>query len=141
MLRAIVSELEEEGEYTARDVVTRYRVKSSPEGMASLVSHLSAGLDAEGRFRTARAYRTAWNRLAGFTGTDELSGSAFTARLVTGFERQLREEKKSLNTISFYMRNLRAIYNKGVRLGYFEKAEVSPFAGTYTKVAPPANGH
>ncbi len=104
--------------------------------MAALVSALYAELIALGRYRTARAYRTTWKRFCGFTGKESLSGEELTPGLIHSFERRLRDEKLSLNTISFYMRNLRVIYNKGAKLGYFEKNENCPFTGTYTKVAP-----
>lgn len=39
-----------------------------------------------------------------------------------------------MNTVSFYMRNLRAIYNKGVRLGKINRVEEDLFYRVYTGV-------
>jgi integrase len=41
-----------------------------------------------------------------------------------------------MNTISFYMRTLRAIYNKAIAEGRLRRTMDNPFAGVYTGIAP-----
>jgi len=44
----------------------------------------------------------------------------------------MKQENKSPNTISFYMRNLRAIYNKAIKKGLFKPSETNIFNNVYT---------
>lgn len=88
-----------------------------------------------GQSRTARAYCTARNRLLDFTGGD-ISLEAISDSLMKRFEEHLKEEGLQPNTISFYMRNLRALYHKAVDAGLITRQAKNPFARTYTGVAP-----
>ena len=92
---------------------------------------LAEGLEASGHVRTARAYRSAVKRLAVFTGKS-VSLSAVSRELVESFERQLKSEGLMPNTVSFYMRNLRAIYNKAVEEGLIEDRGGNPFRHVFT---------
>ncbi|MCD8044470.1 MAG: site-specific integrase [Tannerellaceae bacterium] len=119
-----------------RDIISAYRSRFSPKGLTSLVDSLTRELIQENRERTARAYQTAWRRLLLYSGKKDLSSRDFSDGFIKGFERLLQAEKCSLNTISFYMRNLRAIYNKGKEKGFFPQDVSHPFRNVYTKVAP-----
>ncbi|MDR1763208.1 MAG: site-specific integrase [Dysgonamonadaceae bacterium] len=78
------------------------------------VETLSEILKSEGKFRTARAYRLAQIRR---------------------YERWLVRRQLAMNTVSFYMRNLRAIYNRAVRANIVGKKRENPFSGVYTGIA------
>jgi len=92
---------------------------------------LAEELDASGHVRTARAYRTAVKRLAGFT-RKSIPLSAVSRELVESFEKQLKTEGLLPNTISFYMRNLRVIYNKAVEEGLIQDKGRNPFKHVFT---------
>lgn len=67
--------------------------------------------------------------------TDKKSLSAFTARLCQDLQQQGRERTaRAYNTISYYMRNLRAIYNKAIDEGLIENGKSNPFSQVYTGV-------
>jgi integrase len=51
---------------------------------------------------------------------------------MVGFEQQLKAEGLSLNTISFYMRNLRSIYNRAVEMQLIVSQEIPPFKYVFT---------
>ena len=92
---------------------------------------LAERLDDSGRIRTARAYRSAVKRLSGFT-AKSVSLSAVGKELVEAFEGRLKSEGLMPNTISFYMRNLRAIYNKAIEEGLIEDKGQNPFKHVFT---------
>lgn len=94
--------------------------------------HLAGKLEASGRMRTARAYRSAARRLSGFIRKTSIPFTAVTSSLVESFERQLKEEGLSPNTISFYMRNLRAIYHKALEEGMAAEGQKNPFKHVFT---------
>ncbi len=56
-----------------------------------------------------------------------------TPSLIESYESYLKENNVSFNTISFYMRNLRSIYNKAVEQGLTSKQ--NPFEEVYAEVA------
>jgi len=58
--------------------------------------------------------------------------SHINAYLIKSYERVMKEKGKTLNTISFYMRNLRAIYNKAIHEGYIEAKQDNPFQDVFT---------
>lgn len=82
--------------------------------------------------RTARAYQNAVRRLITFCKCKSLRLIDITAQLIEDFERSLKAEGLAPNTISFYMRNLRTLYNKAVKMQKLSRHEESPFANVFT---------
>lgn len=78
----------------------------------------SAQLEKDGRFSTARLYRNAVQSFSGYMRRSEVRFSDLTRKHLCAYERELRRRNYRPNTISTYMRMLRAIYNKGVDAGY-----------------------
>ncbi len=133
-LLCALARLGEEGEFTASDVTAFYRRRMSGSLLSSYVDKLSEELISEGRERTARGYRTVRNGLLHFYGNNDLSFKQVTSSLMHRFQSFMLGEGKEMNTISFYMRNLRAIYNRAVRQHLTEAKTENPFAGVYTGV-------
>ena len=90
------------------------------------------GLQKAGKVRTSETYRTTLNRLEEFLEGREISFTEMTAELVDSFGEYLNERNVSRNTASFYMRILRAVYNRGVDKGW--TSQRSPFRHVYTGV-------
>ncbi|BCS84652.1 MULTISPECIES: tyrosine-type recombinase/integrase [Prevotella] len=78
----------------------------------------SAQLEADGRFATARLYRNALKSFTNYIRRSEVQFTDLTRKRLVAYERDLRYHNYCPNTISTYMRMLRAIYNKGVDAGY-----------------------
>ncbi len=95
---------------------------------------LAVELEHDGFGRTARAYRTAVRRLVDFCGED-LRLEQINSSLMGDFQKHLKKQGLNLNSISFYMRTLRSIYNKAVAEKIVTERTVSPFSTTYTGVA------
>ncbi|MDR1764184.1 MAG: site-specific integrase [Dysgonamonadaceae bacterium] len=91
----------------------------------------------KGRFRTARAYASALAKLSGFLEREACIGD-ISAEAVKSYELWMFAVGLAPNTISFYMRNLRAIYNKAVKAGVAAAASLNPFSDVYTGVAATA---
>ena len=97
-----------------------------------LLKTLTTGLVLSGKESTALAYISTVRKVQQFLGTDSLS-TLFSLEGIHLFEKQLYDKGLTNNTVSFYMRTLRAIYNKGVDLGmcvYYPRL----FNGVYTGV-------
>jgi site-specific recombinase XerD len=134
-LGSIVYELETHGDYTVDDIMSRYRSVMSGNSVGAYAEHLAVELEQGGYDRTARAYRTAAARLIGWSGSD-VKLEHITAAVMNDFQQSLKSQRRSMNTISFYMRTLRAIYNKAVAEGRLRRTVDNPFAGVYTGIAP-----
>ncbi|MCD8043641.1 MAG: site-specific integrase [Tannerellaceae bacterium] len=135
-LFSIAGELRDKGLLSVPAILAVYRMRKKKKGLGLLVEELSDDLISRGKERTARAYRTTWRMLQAYLGREEICVEDITPELLSAYEAYMRSVRKSLNTISFYMRNLRAIYNKGIKCGYFPFREDNPFRSVYTKVAP-----
>ncbi|MDR1632020.1 MAG: site-specific integrase [Dysgonamonadaceae bacterium] len=93
-----------------------------------LISHMQS----RGQLRTARAYRSSVECLFSFTRKRILLVEDISPELITRFEQHLKAQGKSLNTISFYMRSLRAIYRKAIEEGLVEQKGINPFKTVFT---------
>jgi len=134
-LSSIISTLEEQGEYNVTDIIRLYRLRKSGVPMLSFVEKLADRLTAHGQYRTARAYRTTSRGLAHFAGkSGSFAVTDIRPSLLKEFQEDMVGKGKTLNTVSFYMRNLRAIYNRAVRESLVEHPKKSPFEGVYTGV-------
>jgi integrase len=104
--------------------------------LAGLAEALSCELRDKDRDRTANAYITAANGLTDFTGNENLLLSDITPALLIRYDNYLIQLGRELNTVSFHLRNLRAIYNKAVFLGLIPPPQENIFAGLHTGVYP-----
>src|SRR5574344_908019 len=66
------------------------------------------------RFMTATNYRTALRSFHTFLGYSDIAINEIDHRLIEDYERWLKNRRVVMNTISCYMRALRAIYNVAV---------------------------
>lgn len=90
-------------------------------------------LEKEQRYSSAHVYRSTGNVFCTFIETKGLSNRKLSAELLKEFETFLLNRQLSWNTISTYMRMLRATYNRAVERGvakYIPKL----FKGVYTGV-------
>lgn len=133
-LSSILRKLSAAGEYGLGDIVDEFNGSLSPYNLLSFSSLLSRELEEQERHRTARAYRCAAKKLAAFAGSEDLKVSDITPKLIRAFERHLLDNGLQMNTISFYMRNIRAIYYRAVKANLIRKCESNPFEDVYTGV-------
>lgn len=126
--------LEEKGRYSLDDLLEMYRDRNDEGTLPGYVGGLVRTMEARGQKRTARAYLTVARGLARFIRDEHLPLSKINACLIKDFETHLKSLGRLPNTISYYMRNLRAIYNKAVADKWIPQKDESPFAGVFTGV-------
>lgn len=90
-------------------------------------------LFAGGKIGTARNYQSAFNSFSTFLDEKDIVFSTLTEDLVRNYDTWLQKTGIDKNSISFYMRILRSLYNKAVSQ-YFAKP-VNPFQHVYTGIA------
>ncbi len=133
LLRRVVAELESAGGvFVADDVVERFR---DPEQRISFLQFMRgriAQLTSTGNLGTARNYRYASESFASYLDGVDLPLRAFTDEIVEGYNLYLLRRGVVRNTVSFYMRILRAVYNMAVRRRLVE--QTFPFRNVYTGV-------
>ena len=85
----------------------------------------------DGRTGAAANYRKACSKVEAFQAGRNLPITGIDAEWVKAFNEWLVENACSKTTISFYNRNVRAIYNQAVRKGLIRNSH--PFDEVYTK--------
>lgn len=132
--RHIVTGLDKMGaDFTVDDVVVKFLTPDTVVGYVSYAHKLIADLKKIGKVRLADHYTTALNRFIRFNGEGEVIFADFDSSLMEKFECHLKENNICMNSISYYMRNLRAIYNKAVEAGLADSS--NPFKHVYTGIA------
>ncbi len=129
-----IATLEKHGRYTADEVIGKYRRNIDDGKLLGYAETLAVEQEQNEKFRLADAYRTVSNRLVEFNKSVDIPLEHINTELIKAFETELMNKGRKPNTISFYMRNLRAIYNKAVAAGRITGKKKNPFAGVYTKV-------
>lgn len=91
-----------------------------------------ARLKQAGRLRTSEAYESALNSFMKFRRGKDIPLGKMNAELMVEYETYLKEHGACMNTVSFYMRILRAVYNRAVDEGMAKQC--FPFKHVYTGV-------
>ena len=87
-------------------------------------------LKANGNARTSETYQAAHNKLRAFLQGHDIAISSIDSNLMEGLQAFLRGQGLSMNTISFYMRIIRAVYNRAVEQGMAVNQQ--PFEHVFT---------
>ena len=85
---------------------------------SSFALNCVCNLKRDGRFSTASLYSNSIRSLCEYLGRDEVAFGEINPGLLKRYEQYLFRGRHKPNTISTYMRMLRAIYNKAVDAGY-----------------------
>ncbi len=129
----IVRELDAEMRpYMFCEIVRCFRSRSGDPSVLAFLDARIAQLAAEHRLSTARNYRRARTSFAVFLGDEDIPFDLLSERLIASYNAFLLRRGVVRNTVSFYMRILRAVYNRAVREGLTEQKY--PFAEVYTGV-------
>lgn len=131
-LERIIRQLEQnKGEYTSKDISEEFH-KKPKGGLFGYMDGLIAGLKVNGRLRTSETYRAALVSFMKFREGQDISLDCLTRQTVEAYEGWLKRGGRSLNTVSFYMRILRAVYKRGIDEGLTEDRHI--FSKVYTGV-------
>ena len=86
-----------------------------------------------GRTRTSETYISALHSFIKFNNDKDIMLYEITAEVMEDYERYLKNRNLTMNSISFYMRTLRTVLNKAVKLHLAES--ITPFQSVYTGIA------
>ena len=134
MLEDIVAGLGRAGrDYAADDVVRLYRSPSGTGGFISFAGAQIVELKRTGRERTAERYTTVLNSFKRFMAErDDIPLDRVDSALMVEYETFLKSGGICPNSISFYMRGLRAVYNRAVEKEL--TVQRNPFRHVYTGI-------
>lgn len=133
LLKRIVKDLDSSGvTYSVGDIIKRYK---SPECHVSVLDFMKNQIRLmrnANRLGTAQNYEKTMKNFAEFLGGVNLPFSAMTEHLIADYNVFLVQRGMVRNSISFYMRIMRAVYNKAVRQKLVEQSH--PFTEVYTGI-------
>ncbi len=130
-LERIIRNLDEaKRDYTAGDVVTEYQRVSKSESFFSFMEKVTQRLRQLNHKGTAKNYHATLESFRCFCHNEEVTIEDIDVQLIEDYEAWLRGKDLTLNTVSFYMRVLRAVYNRAVESGLTSPRQ--PFRTVFT---------
>ena len=132
-LRRIIGELAaRREEFTADEVIRRFRMSEKGMSFFGFMEDIICRLRQWGRERTAENYATALASFRRFRRGYDLAPDELDTTLMGEYEAHLLARGVAKNTVSFYNRILRAVYNRAVEQGL--TAQRHPFRRVYTGI-------
>ncbi len=131
-LEQIASKLEVEHNCSADAIVKRFVESSDEAYFFSFMESVIAQLRKLNKARTSETYTSTLSSFMNFRNGKDLPHDEITSDLMMEYEAWLKGRDVSMNTSSFYMRILRAVYNRTVERGLTENR--TPFKHVYTGI-------
>lgn len=132
-LRQIIRSLELSGEdFTARTIVEKFQSSRNVTSVLSYGQVLIARLTEKGKLGSARNLRCTLSSFADFLHGKDIALSMLDEVVVGEYADWLAKRGITSNSSSFYMRNLRSVYNRAVREEGIE--QTFPFRYVYTGI-------
>ncbi len=131
-LEQIASKLETEHNCSADAIIKRFVESSDEACFFSFMESVIAQLRKLNKARTSETYTSTLSSFMNFRNGKDLPHDEITSDLMMEYEAWLKGRGISMNTISFYMRILRAVYNRAVERGLTENR--TPFKHVYTGI-------
>lgn len=118
--------------YTADDVIDEFNRYAHEYSLFNFMEGIIARLKQNGKVRTSETYRSALNSFKKFRNDEDIMLDCLTSRIMEDYEAWHKSRGVAPNTISFYTRILRAVYNRAVEDDIIENR--NPFRHVYTGV-------
>lgn len=119
-------------DFSADDVVQEFRRQAEHRSFFNFISRLVTEFKRARKWRTSETYSAALASFMKFRNNRDIAFDAIDAELMHSYQDYLTMLGCSMNTISFYMRILRATYNRAVDSGL--TGQRHPFRTVYTGV-------
>ena len=116
--------------YTADDVIDEFARYSSEYSLFNFMQSMIVTLKQRNQLRTAETYKATLNSFKKFRNNEDVMLDAITSDTMMLYESHLKSRGNTPNTISFYMRILRAVYNNAVYNDIIENR--NPFRKVFT---------
>nr|WP_302828695.1 site-specific integrase [uncultured Bacteroides sp.] len=118
--------------YTAEEVAERFLTSPDSRGFIAFGRELVQQLMQIGKKQTAERYTTVLNSFGRFRKEKDVPLDEVDSNLMVGYEIFLNANEVCPNTSSYYMRGLRAIYNRAVEKEL--TVQCNPFKHVYTGI-------
>lgn len=133
-LRGIIMSLDQRiMPYATDDVVVNFADYCSRRSFGLFMKEQIGRLEAMKRMRTSETYTAAYRSFMRFMDNKDVAIDEFDEKLMGEYENFLKMTGAGLNTVSFYMRIMRAVYNRAVDEGITDQRY--PFKKVYTGIA------
>lgn len=132
-LNRIIRKLEaEELSFDAEDVINEFQRYAMEYSLFNFVEAAIVRLKQNSKFGTADNYRSALNSFRRFRQGEDIMLDNLTSNIMQDYEAWMRRSGNTPNTTSFYIRTIRAVYNRAIEEGIIENR--NPFRRVYTGV-------
>ena len=132
-LDAVIAELGNDGNlFTADDVVKRFRKAATELSFFRFMDEVINQLKRFGKVRTAETYTSTLHSFMRFRDGKDVMLDEINSDLMMGYEAFLKSKGVTMNTVSFYIRILRAVYNRAVEKSLVKQSR--PFKHVYTGI-------
>lgn len=132
-LNECIANLTRKGQpYSTDELLRFYRKRCENDTLTGFMTSLIRHLKEQGRIRTGETYQCTLNSFMRFKNGEEIILDEMNQETIEAYEAYLKKGRLSLNTISFYMRILRAVYNRAVEKEL--TTQRFPFRHVYTGI-------
>lgn len=118
--------------YTADDVIDEFNRYVHEYSLFNFMESIIAKLKQNGKVRTSETYKSTLNSFKKFRQDEDIMLECVTSEIMEAYEAWHHKRGITPNTISFYTRILRAVYNRAVEDDIIENR--NPFRKVYTGV-------
>ena len=118
--------------YTADEVVAAFHARRTDGSLQNFMQQCIAKLIRMGRTGTANGYKSTLNSFMRFRKGQDIMLNAIDSDVIQLYEAHLRLTNVARNSSSFYMRNLRTVYNMAIEQQLTPQR--TPFAHVYTGI-------
>ena len=134
--RAINDLEKQQTEYNIPDILKQTHLIQEQQSFFSFAEKIIKEKQGLGKIRTSETYAAAIKSFRQFYGEEDLYFEDITHQLIEKYENHLKNKGLCPNSTSFYMRNLRTLYNKAVDEDLC--IQNRPFRHVYTGIAKTA---
>ena len=132
-LKAIISLYDKRSEsYTADDIVAKFDKQANEQSLFSFMQEVIGQLKRLNRIRTSETYAATLSSFMKFRDGQDILLCEMDSDTMMLYEAWLKANGNCPNTVSFYMRILRAVYNRAVEKELVEQKH--PFKHVYTGI-------
>lgn len=132
-LTKIIRQLDNNGlAYAADDVIDEFNRYANEYSLFNFMERIIVKLKQNGKVRTSETYTATLNSFKKFRKDEDIMLDCLTSQIMEAYEAWHQSRGVAPNTISFYTRILRAVYNRAVEDEIIENR--NPFRHVYTGV-------
>ncbi len=119
-------------EYTANDIILTFQRQATEQSLCNFMQSVIIQLQQMGKQRTSETYRATLKSFMQFRDDKDVLLKEIDSDMMLMYEAYLHNKGLTKNSSSFYMRILRAVYNRAVEKDF--TANRNPFKHVYTGI-------